>query len=148
MASSDTVSAVLDFLASYRTAFEGYDTAAIVDHYAFPCAIIGDSENIAPVVFKGTEQCSAGVDYVLSLHREIGVTQGKPLLLEITELSPRLAGMNIRYQMQDKTGKPLYDFQGFYSLARTDAGYRIASICHNQIPRLLACAGRPLLPVS
>ncbi|HWZ36797.1 MAG TPA: hypothetical protein VNY08_00665 [Bradyrhizobium sp.] len=148
MAPSDTVSAVLEFLASYGTAFEGYDTKAIVDHYAFPCAIIGDSETITPLVFKGAEQCSAGVDYVLSLHRQVGVTQGKPLLLEITELSPRLAGMNIRYQWQDKTGKPLYDFQGFYSLARTEAGYRIAAICHNQLPRLLACAGRPSLPVS
>jgi len=148
MASSDTVSAVLEFLASYRTAFAAYDTRAIVDHYAFPCAIIGDSETITPLVFKGAEQCSAGVDYVLSLHRQVGVTQGKPLLLEITELSPRLAGMNIRYQWQDKTGKPLYDFQGFYSLARTEAGYRIAAICHNQLPRLLACAGRPSLPVS
>jgi len=148
MASSDTVSAVLEFLASYRTAFAAYDTRAIVDHYAFPCAITGDSETITPVLFVGEDQCSAGVDYVLSLHRQIGVTQGKPLLLEITELSPRLAGMNIRYQMQDKAGRPLYDFQGFYSLARTDAGFRIAAICHNQIPRLLACAGRPSLPVS
>ena len=89
-----------------------------------------------------------GVNYVLSLHRAIGVTQGQPLLLEITELSPRLAGMMIRYQMQDRRGEPLYDFQGFYTLARTAAGYRIAAICHNQIPRLLACAGKPSIPAS
>jgi len=148
MASHDTASAVMEFLDSYRTAFEGYDTEAIVEHYTFPCAIIGDSETIAPIVFKGAQQCSAGVDYVLSLHRAIGVTQGQPLLLEITELSPRLAALNLRYQMQDKSGNPLYDFQGFYSLARTEAGYRIAAICHNQIPRLLTCAGRPALPIS
>jgi hypothetical protein len=148
MTSSDTVSAVLEFLASYNAAFEGYDTRAIVDHYAFPCAIIGDSETIAPFLFKGAEQCSAGVDYVLALHRQIGFTQSKPLLLEITELSPRLAAMNLRCQMQDMTGKPLYDYQGHYSLAHTDAGYLIVAICHNQIPRLLACAGQPSLAVS
>jgi hypothetical protein len=148
MVSHDTVSAVMEFLDSYRTAFEGYDTQAIVEHYAFPCAITTDSETIAPFLFEGAEQCSAGVDHVLSLHRAIGVTQGKPLLLEITELSPRLAGLMLRYQMQDQDGKPLYDFQGFYSLARTAAGYRIAAICHNQIPRLLACAGKPSIPVS
>ena len=88
MASSDTLSAVLEFLASYRTAFAAYDTRAIVDHYAFPCAIIGDSETIRPVLFADEDQCSAGVDYVLSLHCQIGVTQSKSLLLEITELSP------------------------------------------------------------
>jgi hypothetical protein len=148
MASPDTVSAVLEFLATYRKAFEGYDTEAIVGHYAFPCAITGDSENIATTLFKNAEQCSAGVDQVLSLHREIGVTQSRTLLLEITELSPRLAGMMLRSQFQDRHAKPLYDFQGFYSLARTEAGYRIAAICHNQVPRLLACAGRPSIPVS
>ena len=148
MVPHDTMSAVMEFLDSYRTAFESYDTEAIVEHYAFPCAITGDSETIAPILFDGAEQCSAGVNYVLSLHRAIGVTQGQPLLLEITELSPRLAGMMIRYQMQDRRGEPLYDFQGFYSLARTAAGYRIAAICHNQIPRLLACAGKPSIPVS
>ena len=148
MVPHDTMSAVMEFLDSYRTAFESYDTEAIVEHYAFPCAITGDSETIAPILFDGAEQCSAGVNYVLSLHRAIGVTQGQPLLLEITELSPRLAGMMIRYQMQDRRGEPLYDFQGFYTLARTAAGYRIAAICHNQIPRLLACAGKPSIPVS
>ena len=148
MVPHDTMSAVMEFLDSYRTAFESYDTEAIVEHYAFPCAITGDSETIAPILFEGAEQCSAGVNYVLSLHRAIGVTQGQPLLLEITELSPRLAGMMIRYQMQDRRGEPLYDFQGFYSLARTAAGYRIAAICHNQIPRLLACAGKPSIPAS
>ena len=73
---------------------------------------------------------------------------GLPLLLDIIELSPRLAGMMMRCQMQGEHRKPLYDFQGLYSLARTDAGFKIASICHNQIPRLLACAGKPSLPIS
>ena len=148
MAGHDTVSGVMEFLTTYGRAFEAYDTQAIVDHYTFPCPIVSDSETIAPKLFEGPEQCRAGVDYVLSLHREIGVKSGRPLLLSITELSPRLAGMMIRFQMQDDRGKPLYDFQGFYSLARTESGYRIAAISHNQIPRLLACAGRPSIPIS
>jgi hypothetical protein len=36
----------------------------------------------------------------------------------------------------------LYNYQRSYSLVATDAGYRIAAICHNQIPRLLACVAR------
>lgn len=148
MASHDTVSGVIEFLTTYRKAFEAYDTEAIVDHYVFPCAIIGDSETVAPLTFKGAEQLTAAVDYVLLLHREIGVKSGEPLLLEITELSPRLAGMMLRSQFRNAHGEPLYDFQGFYSLTRSEAGYKIASICHNQIPRLLACAGRPSVPIS
>ena len=148
MATQDTVSDVMEFLANYSKAFEAYDTKAIVDHYVFPCTIIGDAETLAPLTYKGAEQLSVGVDYILSLHREIGVTSTRRMLLEITELSPRLAGMMLRSQFRGEHGKPLYDFQGFYSLLRTEAGYRIAGISHNQLPRLLACAGRPSLPIS
>jgi hypothetical protein len=88
------------------------------------------------------------VDHVLLLHRQIGYRSGQLLALDITELSPRLTGMMIRSRMRDENGRPLYEFQGFYSLARTDAGCRILAISHNQLPRLLACAGRPSVPIS
>lgn len=148
MGSQDTVSGVMEFLASYSRAFEDYDTQAIVDHYVFPCTIIGDAETLAPLTYKGPEPLSTGVDYILSLHREIGVRTGQRMLLDITELSPRLAGMMIRTRFRDEHGKALYDFQGFYSLVRTEAGFRILAISHNQLPRLLACAGRPSIPIT
>jgi hypothetical protein len=147
MASQDTVADVMEFLASYSKAFEAYDTKAIVDHYVFPCTIIGDAEALAPLVYKAPEPLSAGVDYILSLHREIGVSTGRRLRLEITELSPRLAGMMIRTRFHDAQGNALYEFQGFYSLARTADGFRILAISHNQLPRLLAAAGRPSIPI-
>jgi hypothetical protein len=78
----------------------------------------------------------------------VGYRSGQLLVLDITELSPRLTGMMIRSRMRDENGRALYEFQGFYSLARTDAGCRIIAISHNQIPRLLACAGRPSIPIS
>ena len=56
--------------------------------------------------------------------------------------------MMVCFQMLNDRSKPLYDFQGFYSLARTESGYRIAATSHNQIPRLLACAGWPSIPIS
>src|ERR1700761_7676112 len=140
MPSDDTVSGVMEFLASYRKAFESYDTDAILDHYLFPCTIISDAEKVTPSLLRSREDLRAGVDYVLSLHRDIGYRSGQLLALEITDLSPRLTGMMLRSRMRDGEGKPLYEFQGFYSLARTDAGCRIMAISHNQIPRLLACA--------
>lgn len=73
---------------------------------------------------------------------------GQRLSLDITELSPRLAGMMIRTRFRDEHGNALYDFQGFYSLVRTEAGFRILAISHNQLPRLLACAGKPSIPIS
>jgi hypothetical protein len=148
MPSYDTVVGVMEFLGSYRKAFEDYDTDAILDHYVFPCTIISDTEKITPSLLQTKEELRAGVDYVLSLHRHIGYWSGQLLHLDITELSLRLTGMMIRSRMRDENGRSLYEFQGFYSLARTDAGCRIMAISHNQIPRLLACAGRPSIPIS
>jgi hypothetical protein len=148
MPSYDTVSGVMEFLGSYREAFENYDTDAVLDHFVFPCSIISDAEKITPSLLQTKEELRAGVDYVHSLHRQIGYRSGQLLLLDITELSPRLTGMLIRSRMRDENGRPLYEFQGFYSLARTDAGCRIMAISHNQIPRLLACAGQSSIPIS
>ena len=142
MTSGDTVSAVLDFLASYRSAFEAYDADGIVGFYAFPCHIVSDGEPVASMPFEGPASLKPAVERVLQLHRRIGARSARAVLLEITELSPRLAGVMLRLEMQDADGAALYDYQGFYSMVATDGGYRIAAICHNQIPRLLACAAR------
>jgi hypothetical protein len=143
VASSDTVSAVLEFLASYRSAFEAYDADGIVRFYSFPCHIVSDGDGVvASMPFEGPASLKPAVERVLQLHRKIGAKSGRPLLLEITELSPRLAGLMLRSELHDADGAPLYDYQGFYSLVATDDGYRIAAICHNQIPRLLACVER------
>jgi len=148
MPSHDTVSGVMEFLGSYRNAFESYDTDAILDHYIFPCTIISDTELIKPSFLQTKEELRAGVDYILSLHREIGYRSGQWLRLDITEFSPRLTGIMLRSRMNGQNRKPLYEFQGFYSLVHTAAGCRIMAISHNQVPRLLACAGRPSIPIS
>jgi hypothetical protein len=148
MTSRDITADVLDFLASYRKAFENYDSDAIVAHYCFPCQLVSDAEPVAVATIEEPEKLKAAVDYILSLHREIGVRSSRITQLDIAELSPRLTGMMLRYDLVDIDGKPLYDMQCFYSLARTDRGYRIAGLTHNQLPRLLACAGRASIPIS
>ena len=148
MPSYDAAASVMEFFGSYRKAFENYDTDGILDHFVFPCSIISDAETITPSLMQSREQLRAGVDYVLSLHRQIGYRSGRLLHLDITDLSPRLTGAMIRSRMCDEKGRSLYEFEGFYSLARTDAGCRIMAISHNQIPRLLACAGGPSIPIS
>jgi hypothetical protein len=148
MPSDDTVSAVMDFLATYRMAFENYDTETILDHYVFPCTVISDAETVTPLLLRTRDELRAGVERVHALHREISYKSGQVLCLEITDLSPRLTGMMIRSRMCGENERPLYDFQGFYTLARTEAGCRIMAISHNQIPRLLACAGKASIAIS
>src|ERR1700761_4176662 len=112
MPSDDTVSGVMEFLASYRKAFESYDTDAILDHYVYPSTIISDAEKITPSFVKTREDLRAGVDHVLSLLREIGYRSGQLLALEITDLSPRLTGVMLRSRMRGQNERPLYEFWG------------------------------------
>ena len=81
MPSYDTVSGVMNFLGSYRKAFEDYDTETILDHFVFPCTIISDAETITPSLLQTKEELRVGVDYVLSLHREIGYRSGQSVAL-------------------------------------------------------------------
>jgi len=139
MASRDAKSDVLEFLDSYRSAFEAFDTEAIVAHFLFPCHIVGDAEDVSLMPLAKASEGRAGVERVLALHRELGVHSGRILDLDVVELSPRMAGMVLRYEFFDRAGRALYDFQGLYTLVRVDRRYRIAAISHNQIPRLVGC---------
>ncbi len=53
MTSHDIAADVLDFLASYRKAFESYDSDAIVAHYCFPCLLISDAEPVTVAAVAG-----------------------------------------------------------------------------------------------
>jgi hypothetical protein len=132
----------MEFLSSYGSAFRAFDADSIVRFYSFPCHIVSDGDRVASMPFEEPAALKPAVERVLELHRRIGAKSGRAVLLEITELSPRLTGLMLRLEMQDADGASLYDYQGFYSLVATDDGYRIAAICHNQIPRLLACVAR------
>jgi hypothetical protein len=105
MTSRNMTADVMEFLASYRNAFQSYDTDAIVAHYCFPCQLVSDAEPVAVTAIEGPEQCRAAVGYILSLHREIGVTSSRITQLDISELSPRLTGMMLRYELVDSDGQ-------------------------------------------
>jgi len=47
MTSRDITADILEFLASYRKAFESYDSDAVVAHYCFPCQLVSDAEPVA-----------------------------------------------------------------------------------------------------
>src|SRR5437899_12269557 len=92
MASRDAKSDVLEFLDSYRSAFEAFDTEAIVAHFLFPCHIVSDAEDVSLMPLAKASEGRAGVERVLALHRELGVHSGRILDLDVVELSPRMAG--------------------------------------------------------
>jgi hypothetical protein len=88
------------------------------------------------------QDCLAAVEKVLAMHRELEAPSGIIRNLSIVELSPRLTQASLTMEVHRRTGGMLYDFEAAYTLAQTRAGWRIAAIAHNQIPRLLECVAR------
>jgi hypothetical protein len=73
------------------------------------------------------------------MHRQLEAPSGAICNLSVVELSPRLTQASLTMEVHRRTGGMLYDFRAVYTLAETRAGWRIAAIAHNQIPRLLKC---------
>jgi hypothetical protein len=142
MTSNETVPAVRALLESYRDAFERLDAAAIADHFAYPSHITGDADEIALMQLSNRQECMAAVERVVAMHRQLEAPSGSIRNLSIVELSPRLTQAYLTMEVHDRAGGMLYDFEAVYTLAETRAGWRIAAIAHNQIPRLLKCLAR------
>ena len=138
MTARETIAGVQAFLDSYGAAFDRYDADAVAAHFLLPGHVTVDNPQVALVAMTDIAQCRAGTERVLALHREIGAAASRTIQFRVSALSPRLAVLDLRSEFVDGEGRALYDFEGFYTLAKTPDGWRIAAIAHNQMPRLLA----------
>jgi hypothetical protein len=136
------VTAVEQSLKAYMTAFERYEIDTVLGHFVFPCHFVSDGEEVALMPLATEQACRVGIERVFAWHRELGVAGGRVLQQTIVELTPRLHCLDAQIQLEDGSGKTLYDFRGIYTFVRVQDAWRIAAIAHNQIPRLLACLSR------
>jgi hypothetical protein len=135
---SDMLKGVLAFLDAYRAAFEAFDAQAIVDLYALPAHVVSDGEPVALRPFADAGACLEGVQFVLDRHRRLGVRAGRVLEFDLLELASKIAVFRLRFEFHDGAGAPLYDYHGVYTLVPKGAGWGVAAISHDQIPRLTA----------
>ena len=125
-------------LASYMTAFEHFQTDAVLSHYAYPCHFTSDGDEVALMPLAEPAECRPRIERVMDWHRQLGADHSRIERRARTDLSPKLTCLTIRVEVLDRQRRFLYDFDGIYTFAHTREGWRIAAIAHNQIPRLLA----------
>src|ERR1700761_45691 len=131
---------VAQFLQTYAVAFEGYNAAAIAEHFALPCHIASDSvPAVTRIDYATAEECQESVSRILSWHRTLKMKSGRVLNLSVVEMSPRMICFDLHYELTDDKDERLYDYRGFYTLITVGERWKIAAISHNQVPRLLAC---------
>lgn len=140
--SEKTQREIEDFFASYRAAFDRFDSDSILLHFVYPCHVVSDADPVALIPMAGEHDCRIGVERVLGWHRAIGVVSGEVTEFVATELSPQLVSVSLKKDFHDDGGCRLYDFHGIYTLVQKSDDWKIAAISHNQIPRLLSCVSR------
>ena len=64
------------------------------------------------------------------------------MILQVSELTPRLAQATVRWTLVDATGTRIYDFDATYTLADLGDGMRITAIAHNEAALLRAAVAR------
>jgi hypothetical protein len=128
--------AVQAFFDSYRTAFERSDARAIAGHFAYPCQLTSDADEIVLASVASQEQWIGMIEQLVGSYRRIGVSSARIVEFAATQLSPRLHHAVVRWLLHDGDGNVLYGFDAAYTLAEIGDELRITALAHNELPQL------------
>ena len=126
------------FLDAYRAAFEARDVAAVADLFSYPCQVTDDADAVAVTTVPSREAWIPQLERLVAAYGAIGVHSAEILHAHVTELTPRLAQVTVRWTLSDEAGARIYDFDASYTLADLGDGIRITAIAHNETVRLRA----------
>jgi hypothetical protein len=145
--SSKITADVRAFFTTYVTAYIRQDVPAICKHFADLVHISGDNGDRVTVHVETNAEMRKTIAHLMEMYRAIDFGSAEVLALGTDEMSPRLVQARLRWLLRDKAGKPLYEFDAMYTLARHTELFRITALAHNEIPeyrRYLAKQGRAL----
>jgi hypothetical protein len=140
--SSKITADVRAFFTSYCTAFIRQDAPAIVKHFANLVHVANDDGRDVGVHVETAAELRKTIDHLLGMYRAIDVGSVEATGLGTDALSSRLVQARLRWALQDRAGRPLYEFDAMYTLARHTEKFRITAIAHNEIPHYRACLAR------
>ena len=142
MRSSKITADVRSFFTSYCTAFIRQDAPAIAKHFADSVHVASDSGNDVSVRVASAAEWRRTIDRLLEMYRAIDFGSAEATGLGTDALSPRLVQARLRWALRDRAGRPLYEFDALYTLARHTELFRITAIAHNEIPHYRDCLSR------
>jgi hypothetical protein len=142
MRSSKITADVRAFFTLYCTAFIRQDAPAIAKHFAELIHVASDTGDDVTVQVATAAEWRTTIDRLLERYRAIDVGSVEAIGLATDALSPRLVQARLRWALRDKSGRPLYEFDAMYTLARHTETFRITAIAHNEIPQYRSCLAR------
>ena len=135
MKSSNITADVRAFFTSYCAAFIRQDAPAIAKLFAEDVHVTSDTGRDVDVHIAGAAAWRETIDRLLDMYRAIDVGSVEATGLATDALSSRLVQARLRWALSDRAGRPLYEFDAMYTLARHTEIFRITAIAHNEIPQ-------------
>ncbi len=142
MRSSKITADVRAFFTSYCTAFIRQDAPAIARHFADLVHVASDDGDDVSVHVANRTEWRKEIDRILEMYRAIDVAAVEATGLATDALSSRLVQARLRWALSDRAGRPLYEFDAMYTLARHTETFRITALAHNEIPEYRRCLAR------
>jgi hypothetical protein len=140
--SSKITADVRAFFTTYCTAFIRQDAPAIARHFADWVHVTSDGGDDVSVHVANAVEWRTTIDRLLEMYRAIDVGSVEATGLATDALSSRLVQARLRWALSDRAGRPLYEFDAMYTLARHTEAFRITAIAHNEIPEYRRCLAR------
>ena len=113
------------FFDAYRTAFAGFDSAAICKFYHYPNMIVSNDTTAA----TADEATMTGhVGRLLNFYKERGAIDPRIQSLLPTELSPWLCQVSVAWRLFNAEDHPMVHFHTTYTVRKTGDTWRIVFV--------------------
>lgn len=132
------MSALHTFFDDYRRAFARADPEALAELFAYPVQVVSATEDAAAISVSNRDEWRSVLEGLLGAYRSLGVAEGVPVELQVSELTPRVSSVRVHWELQREDGSAIYDFTAVYTLAHVDGGWRACGIAHDEVPKLQA----------
>jgi len=101
------------FFDRYAAAFSSLDVATILDHFAFPCQIVGEKGGQA---YADRAAIEADMGGFVKFYAGQNFARAELAKLEVQPLSAAFGLAHVHWRLVQKSGEPLVDFESTYAL--------------------------------
>ncbi len=146
MASDELLPTVGAFLASYRSAFERRDVAAVAALFGDAVHVASDTGTSVHVQCVARAEWRSVVEQLVAEYQALDVGRADVRALAVATVSDRLVQARVDWVLFSRSGNALYEFVALYTLACEDRTCRIVAIAHDEVAR--SRRARPAPPVG
>ena len=127
----DDLAAIRATFEAYAAAFEAYDAAAVVPHFAVPALLVRDG---LPTTLDTGADVLDSVERLLELHRAWGVETARVAGVALVEAAPAHRVARVDWRLGRRASRLRWTYTTTYVLVPDGAAWRIAAALTHDAP--------------